>query len=355
MSNFDDTRPVAPEHRFSVPHFESWLKDHLASFQANTALDIKQFKGGQSNPTFLINQGGREFVMRRKPPGALLPSAHAIDREYKVIESLHKVGFPVATPLGYCSDSSVIGSEFYLMNFVRGRIFWDARLPDMTNTQRVAIYDEMNRTIATLHSLKPSEIGLGDYGKPGAYVSRQIDRWTKQYKASETETIEAMNHLMAWLPQNIPESDDTRLVHGDFRIDNMIFHPTEPKILAVLDWELSTLGHPLADFAYHVMVWRLKPELFRGLAGTDFKGLSIPTEEEYVKKYCEHRGIPEISKKDWEFYIIFNMFRLAAILQGVMARALQGNASSDQAMDAGKRARPLAELAWKQVEQLTEK
>lgn len=355
MSNFDGTRPVAPEHSFSVPNFEAWLKDHLAGYQPNVPLDIKQFKGGQSNPTFLITQGQREFVMRRKPPGVLLPSAHAIDREYKVIESLHKVGFPVAAPLGYCSNTDVIGSEFYLMDFVRGRIFWDARLQDMTNPERAAIYDEMNRVVASMHSLKPAEIGLGDYGKPGAYVSRQIDRWTKQYKASETETIEAMNNLMEWLPKNIPEGDDTRLVHGDFRIDNMIFHPTEPKVLAVLDWELSTLGHPLADFAYHVMVWRLKPELFRGLAGTDFKGLAIPTEEEYLKKYCERTGIPEVSKKDWEFYIVFNMFRLAGILQGVMARALQGNASSDQAIDAGKRARPLAELAWKQVEQLTKK
>jgi len=352
MTNFDGTRSVAPEHSFSVPNFEAWLKNNLDGFTPNVSIDIKQFKGGQSNPTFLITQADRQFVMRRKPPGILLPSAHAIDREYKVIQSLHKVGFPVAKPLGYCSDASVIGSDFYLMDFVKGRIFWDPRLLELSNSERSKIYDEINRVVSAMHSLNPTEIGLGDYGKPGAYVSRQIDRWTKQYKASETETIQAMNNLMEWLPQNIPEGDDTRLVHGDFRMDNMIFHPTEPKVLAVLDWELSTLGHPLADFAYHVMVWRLKPELFRGLAGTDFQALGIPTESEYLTKYCQRTGIPEISNADWEFYIVFNMFRLAGILQGVMARALQGNASSDEAADAGKRARPLAELAWQLVEKL---
>lgn len=352
MSNFEGTRPVAKEHSFSVENLSNWLEKNLSRYEKNIPLEIQQFKGGQSNPTFLISQNANQFVMRRKPPGILLPSAHAIDREYKVIKSLFQAGFPVAEPLGYCSDSSVIGSDFYLMDFVQGRIFWDPRIPELNNQERTDIYNEMNRVISMMHSLKPDEIGLGDYGKPGTYVSRQIDRWTKQYKASETENIEAMNHLMEWLPLNIPSSDDTRLVHGDFRLDNMIFHPTEPKVLAVLDWELSTLGHPLADFAYHVMVWRLAPELFRGLTGTDLKSLGIPDEHDYVRQYCKRLGIPEISNKDWEFYIVFNMFRLAGILQGVMARALQGNASSAQALDSGKRAKPLAELAWKQVEKL---
>ncbi len=353
MSNFDGTRPVAPEHSFSIEKLSDWLSLNLPDYKKNYPLNVKQFKGGQSNPTFLISNGERQFVMRRKPPGKLLPSAHAIDREYKVIEALSKAKFPVATPMGYCKDLDVIGSEFYLMDYVQGRIFWDARLPEVDNIQRAAMYDEINSVIAKMHSLDPETIGLGDYGKHGQYISRQVDRWTKQYKASETETIDAMNNLMEWLPKNIPSSDATRLVHGDFRMDNMIFHPTEPKVLAVLDWELSTLGHPLSDFAYHVMVWRLAPNLFRGLAGTDFKALAIPTEEEYVRKYCERIGIPEIPKKDWEFYIIFNMFRLAGILQGVMARALQGNASSEVAIDSGKRARPLAELAWQQVEKLS--
>lgn len=353
MSNFDGTRPVAPEHNFSIEKLGKWLGSNLPTYQSNVPLTVKQFKGGQSNPTFLISNGEKQFVMRRKPPGKLLPSAHAIDREYRVIEALSKAHFPVATPMGYCSDLDVIGSEFYLMDFVQGRIFWDARLPEVDNAQRAAMYDEINGVIAKMHSLDPDAIGLSDYGKHGQYIARQVDRWSKQYKASETETIIAMDNLMEWLPKNIPTSDSTRLVHGDFRLDNMIFHPTEPKVLAVLDWELSTLGHPLSDFAYHVMVWRLAPDLFRGLAGSDFKGLAIPTEEEYVRRYCERIGIPEIPKKDWEFYIIFNMFRLAGILQGVMARALQGNASSEVAIDSGKRARPLAELAWKQVENLS--
>ena len=353
MGDFDGTREISKENQFSIENLSSWLNSNLAGFNLNQRLDIKQFKGGQSNPTFLISQQDKQFVMRRKPQGVLLPSAHAIDREYKVIKALHKVGFPVAEPLGYCSDTSVIGSEFYLMDYVQGRLFWDPRLPEVDNIERAALYEEMNRVIALMHSLVPEEIGLADYGKPGAYVSRQVERWTKQYRASETELIPAMDNLIAWLPKNIPTTDDTRLVHGDFRLDNMIFHPTKPQVLAVLDWELSTLGHPLADFAYHVMVWRLAPGLFRGLAGSDLKSLSIPNEEEYVKMYSTRLGIPEISKKDWEFYIVFNMFRLAGILQGVLARALQGNASSDQALAAGKRARPLAELAWQQVETLS--
>lgn len=352
MGNFDGTREIALEHQFPLENLSAWLTNNLVGYNNHQPIDIKQFKGGQSNPTFLLSQKDKQFVMRRKPPGILLPSAHAIDREYKVIQALHKVGFPVAEPLGYCTDTSIIGSEFYLMDYVQGRLFWDPRLPELNNAERLALYEEMNRVIALMHGLDPTEIGLADYGKPGAYVSRQIERWTKQYKASETETIPAMDNLIAWLPKNIPDGDDTRLVHGDFRLDNMIFHPSKAEVIAVLDWELSTLGHPLADFAYHVMVWRLAPGLFRGLDGTDLKSLSIPNENDYVKMYCNRLGIPEISKNDWEFYIVFNMFRLVGILQGVLARALQGNASSDQAMAAGKRARPLAELAWQQVESL---
>jgi aminoglycoside phosphotransferase (APT) family kinase protein len=334
---------------FPQEQFLAWASKHVPEFNSNSPLFIKQFQGGQSNPTYLIEQNSQQFVLRRKPLGQLLPSAHAIDREYKVIQSLYLNDFPVARPVAYCSDTSVIGAEFYLMAFVNGRIFWDPRLPELNNTDRAQVFDQMNQVIAKMHSLDPKAIGLHDYGRFGGYVERQLDRWTKQYRASETEKIPAMDNLIDWLPDHIPAYDSTSLVHGDFRLDNMIFDPKEPKVLAVLDWELSTLGNPLSDLAYHVMAWRLSPSLFRGIAGENLPALNIPDEKSYVSTYLKRTGLQIVDPKDWEFYIVFNMFRLTAILQGVLARALQGNNSSDSAVDSGRRAKPLAELAWEQV------
>jgi aminoglycoside phosphotransferase (APT) family kinase protein len=315
-------------------------------------LEIAQFKGGQSNPTYLLSAGRQRYVLRRKPPGRLLPSAHAVDREFRVIRALAGTDVPVARAHGLCEDESVIGTAFYVMEYVAGRVFWDPRLPELEPAARTAIHDEINSVIAALHEVDHVTVGLGDFGRSGEYIARQVARWSKQYQASETEKIEAMDRLIAWLPENIPASDETRIVHGDYRIDNVIFHPQEPRILAVLDWELSTLGHPLADFAYHCMVWRIPPGLFRGLGGVDFAALGIPAERDYVAAYCRRTGRAGIEPRDWEYYMIYNMFRIAAIVQGVKARALQGNASSAQALETGRAARPLAELAWAQVERL---
>ena len=351
MSNaHTGTRPVTEKDGLDTARLAAWMKDHVAGFSGE--LQVEKFKGGQSNPTFMLSAGGRKYVMRRKPPGKLLPSAHAVDREYKVISALAQTDVPVARTWALCTDDSVIGTMFYIMDCVDGRIMWDPSLPGMTPAGRGAIFDEMNRVIAALHMVDYAAVGLADYGKPGSYFARQIDRWSKQYRASETEKIEAMDKLIDWLPQNIPAGDETSIVHGDFRLDNTVFHPTEPRMLAVLDWELSTLGHPLADFAYHCMTWRLSPGQFRGLAGNDLAALGLPTEAEYVTASCQRTGRAPIPPRDWEFYIAFNMFRLAGILQGIMARALQGNASSAEAIETGKRARPLAEEAWRQVERL---
>ena len=334
---------------FNQKQLLDWMIQHVEGISEVTSLEVKQFEGGQSNPTFLLTVGSRKIVLRKKPEGDLLPSAHAIDREFKVIKALDNVSFPVAKPLAYCTDTEVIGAEFYLMDFVEGRIFWDPRLPGLKPSERSAIFNEMNNTIAKLHALDTDVIGLSDYGRAGGYIPRQIARWTKQYQSSATEVIPAMDQLIEWLPKNIPIYDDTRLVHGDFRLDNMIFHPTEPKVLALLDWELSTLGHPLSDFAYHMMTWRFAPDLFRGLAGSSFEELGIPIESEYLEQYLAKTGQQIENSKDWEFYIIFNMFRMAAILQGVLFRALQGNAASEKALEAGSKAKPIAILAWEQV------
>jgi aminoglycoside phosphotransferase (APT) family kinase protein len=345
-----DTRPVAPQHAIDLERLAAWLAAHVAPLDG--PLEAAQFKGGQSNPTYLLAAGAQRYVLRRKPPGKLLPSAHAVDREYRVIRALADTDVPVARALALCEDESVIGTAFYVMEYVSGRVFWDPRLPELALAERRAIHDEINRVIAALHGVDPETAGLGDYGRTGEYIARQVSRWSKQYQASETEKIEAMDKLIAWLPENIPAGDETRIVHGDYRIDNVIFHPSEPRILAVLDWELSTLGHPLADFAYHCMVWRIPPGVFRGLGGLDLTTLGIPTEREYVAAYCRRTGRVGIEPRDWEYYLVYNMFRIAAIVQGVMARALQGNASSAQALETGRAARPLAEMAWRQVERL---
>jgi aminoglycoside phosphotransferase (APT) family kinase protein len=290
-------------------------------------------------------------VLRRKPPGKLLPSAHAVDREYRVIVALANTAVPVAKAYALCEDQEVIGTPFYVMDYVEGRLFWDAALPEVAGEQRRAIYDEMTRVIAALHSVDYTAAGLGDYGKPSRYIERQVTRWTLQYRASATETIDAVERLIEWLPKHIPADEETAVVHGDFRLDNAIFHPTEPRILAVLDWELSTLGHPLVDLAYLCMRYHLSAEQFRGLGGLDPAALQIPSEAECVADYCRRRGRAPVAPQDWAYYLAFNMFRLAGILQGVLARALQGNASSATALEAGRRARPLAEQAWSLVRQ----
>ncbi|HEV3011611.1 MAG TPA: phosphotransferase family protein [Burkholderiales bacterium] len=345
FEQFIGTKPVEERHRIDLAALEKFL-----GFQIS---EVEQFKGGQSNPTYLLTaSGGRKYVLRRKPPGKLLPSAHAVDREYRVITALKKVDFPVARPHALCEDESVIGTAFYVMDYVEGRVLWDQSLPGMTQAQRAEIWDELNRVIALLHTIDFRKIGLEDFGKPGNYIERQIARWTKQYQASETERVEAMNSLIEWLPKNIPPSAATTVVHGDYRLDNAIFHPKEPRILAVLDWELSTLGDPLADFAYHCMSWHIPPGAFRGIAGLDLPALGIPGEAEYVKQYCERTGRAGINQSHWDFYLAYNLFRISAILQGILKRVVDGTAASAHARDAGMRAKPMAELGWKQVEKI---
>jgi aminoglycoside phosphotransferase (APT) family kinase protein len=325
------------------------MQGHVEGFAG--PVDVRQFAGGQSNPTFLVQSANHRYVLRRKPPGKLLPSAHAVEREYRVIVALADTDVPVARTYALCEDPSVIGTAFYVMDYVEGRLFWDAALPEVAHHQRRAIYEEMTRVIAALHTVDYAAVGLGDYGKPGRYIERQVARWTQQYRASETETIDAVERLIEWLPKHIPADEETGIVHGDFRLDNAIFHPHEPRILAVLDWELSTLGHPLVDLAYLCMRYHLSAVEFRGLAGLDLAALQIPSESECVADYCRRRGRSPVAPQEWTYYLAFNMFRLAGILQGVLARAVQGNASSATALEAGLRARPLAEQAWALVQQ----
>ena len=344
------TTPVDPRHAIDLKSLAEWLGRAVGPLAG--PLEISKFKGGQSNPTYLLKAGEQSFVLRRKPPGKLLQSAHAVDREYRVMKALAATDVPVARMYALCEDESVIGTMFYVMEYVEGRVLWDPRLVEMTPAERTRHHDELNRVISALHCVDPAAVGLADFGKTGEYIARQVARWTKQYQASETEKIEAMDKLIAWLPANIPAGDETRIVHGDYRIDNVIFDPVEPRIRAVIDWELCTLGHPLADFANHCMAWRIPPGMFRGLGGLDFASLGIPTEREYVASYCRRTGRDGIDARDWEYYMVYNMFRLAAIAQGVLARAVQGNASSAEALQTGRVARPLAELAWGQVERL---
>ncbi len=345
FEQFIGTKPVEERHRIDVASLQSYLGYAIT--------DVQQFKGGQSNPTYRITAAdGRRFALRRKPPGKLLPSAHAVDREYRVIKALHQVGFPVAQPHVLCEDDSVIGTAFYVMDCVEGRVLWDQSLPGMSKAERAAIWDELNSVIAKLHLVDYRAVGLEGFGKPGSYVERQVARWTKQYQASETERVEAMDNLIAWLPKNIPPESGTSVVHGDYRLDNAIFHPTEPRILAVLDWELSTLGDPLVDFAYHCMSWHIPPGQFRGIAGLDLAALGIPSEAQYVNSYLRRTGRAAIDPSHWDFYLAYNLFRIAAILQGILKRVVDGTAASAHARDAGSRARPMAELGWQQVEKI---
>src|SRR5260221_7122719 len=341
FEQFIGTKPVEERHRIDAAA--------LGNFLGFKVEKIEQFKGGQSNPTYKIND---KYVLRRKPPGKLLPSAHAVDREYKVIKALYETKFPVARPHVLCEDESVIGTVFYVMEYVEGRVLWDPALPGMTREQRAAIWDEQNRVIVLWHTIDFQKIGLSDFGKPGNYIGRQVERWGKQYRASETQRIAAMDSLIDWLPRNIPPEAGTAVVHGDFRLDNTIFHPGEPRILAVLDWELSTLGDPLADFAYHCMSWHIPPGAFRGIAGLNFEELGIPSEEAYLNSYLKRTNRTAVDRSHWDFYLAYNLFRIAAILQGILKRVVDGPAASAHARDAGSRARPMAELGWQQVEKI---
>jgi aminoglycoside phosphotransferase (APT) family kinase protein len=343
-AKFSGTVDVSDRNRFDLQALTDYLQRSIVDFSG--PLKVEQFKGGQSNPTFKLLTPSRNYVMRSKPGPAtkLLASAHAIDREFRILTALAGTDVPVAKTYCLCEDESVIGRAFYIMECVEGRVLWEQDLPSMSTPQRAAIYDEMNRVMACLHRVDYVGLGLTDYGKPGNYFTRQIGRWSKQYLASETEHIEAMHRLIEWLPAHIPAGDQTTIVHGDYRLDNLMFHPTEPKILAVLDWELSTLGHPLADFSYHCMSWHIDPGEFRGIKGLDHTALGIPTERQYRDLYTQRTG--NATSAHWEFYLAYNMFRLAAILQGIMKRYVDGTAASDQAAATGARAKILANNAW---------
>ena len=361
MDQFTGTRHVASSHAFDTAALDAYLAQQLPGYAG--PLTVEQFKGGQSNPTYKLLTPLRAYVMRSKPgPAAkLLPSAHAVEREFRVMRALGRTSVPVPQMLLLCEDEAVIGRAFYIMEFMEGRVLWDQSLPGMSNTDRGAIYDEMNRVIAALHTVDVAAVGLLDYGKPGNYFDRQIGRWSKQYVASVTEPIDEMDRLMAWLPAHMPASarDDAQVsvVHGDFRLDNLVFHPTEPRVIAVLDWELSTIGHALADFSYHCMAWHIPPGTFRGIGGLDHASLGIPVEADYVRRYCERVGErvgalsarqlkPEALAVDWNFYLAYNLFRLASITQGIAKRVVDGIASSAQAKATGAATRPLAQMAW---------
>ena len=341
------TIAVRTAHRFDDARLEQWMDSNVPGFGG--PMRVEQFKGGQSNPTYKLVTPSRSYVLRRKPPGKLLPGAHAVDREYRVISELGAQGFPVARTYGLCEDEAVIGTAFYVMEMIEGRIFWEATFPEVSRDERPAYFGAMNATIAALHRIDPVSAGLEDYGKPGNYFARQIGRWSKQYLGdAEAGRVGSMDRLVEWLPEHIPSgADEARVIHGDFRCDNMIFHPSEPRVLAVLDWELSTIGHPLADFSYHLMMYRMPSGITAGLAGLDLPALNIPSEAEYVRAYCDRTGRDGIP--DLDFYIAFNMFRLAAILHGIKGRVARGTAASAHAEAAVAGLEDFADLAWQQA------
>ncbi len=343
---FSGTKEAAPALRLDVARLEDYLSRSIAGFSG--PLTVEQFKGGQSNPTYLLTTPTRRYVLRRKPPGKLLPSAHAVDREYRVIGALHAQDFPVAEPLVYCADENVAGTPFYVMSFADGRVFWEPQMPGSRPAERAAVYDAMNATIARLHSYEPAAIGLGDFGRGENYVARQVERWSKQYRASETEKIDAMERLIEWLPSHIPPAGPPRLVHGDYRIDNLIVDKTETSIIAVLDWELSTLGDPLADFSYHLMAWHMPhSDSAAGTAtlqGHDLKALGIPSMADYVDAYVARTGLDP--RPHLPAYLAYNFFRIAAILQGIIGRVRDGTATSEFAPGKAEMIRPLADKAW---------
>jgi len=345
QEQFSGTRDTLEAHQFDPDPLQEYMLSHVEGFHG--PLTVRQFRGGQSNPTYLLESPSGKYVLRRKPPGKLLKSAHAVDREYRVISALYAADFPVPRPYVLCKDEEIVGTMFFIMEFVEGRIFWDLDLPDSDPGERRAIYEHANQTIADLHNFDYEQIGLSDFGKPGNYFARQISRWSKQYAASETSKITAMNKLIEWLPSNIPDDESATVVHGDYRLDNMIIHPTEPRIIAVLDWELSTIGHPLGDFTYHLTAWQL-PEIgigSTGLQGKDLEALGIPSEEEYVALYCAKTGRDDgVANRD--FYSAYNFFRIAAILQGIAGRVRDGTAASVHAERAANAVAPLASLGW---------
>ncbi len=342
---FSGTKEVSDSHRFDEAALASWMQAHVEGFSG--PLSVRQFKGGQSNPTYQLITPGKTYVMRRKPPGKLLPSAHAVDREHRVIAALYPLGFPVARPYGLCEDDSVIGTMFYIMDMVEGRIIWDATLPGYAPAERAAIYEAKLSTFAALHNVDWKAAGLEGFGKEGDYIARQIHRWTKQYQMSETTSIPEMNRLIEWLPKNIPPGERTTIVHGDYRIDNMVLHPTEPRVLAVLDWELSTLGDPLADFTYHLMSWEMPssdPQRPSISSVVHQPGYGIPNRDAYVARYCAltgRDGLPEL-----DYYFAYNAFRLAGILQGIIGRVRDGTASNAAAAQNEGRVAPLAQFAY---------
>ena len=343
---FSGVKAVEDRHKLDEAKLAAWLAVNVKGYEG--PLEVFQFKGGQSNPTYRLDTPARRYVLRRKPFGKLLPSAHAVDREFKVISALHAAGFPAAKTYGLCVDDSVIGSMFYVMEMVTGRIFWDGALPTLTPAERTDVYAAEIATLAQLHNYDPATIGLGDFGKPGNYFARQVERWSKQYRASETGHVESMEKLMAFLPSSVPAQERVSVVHGDYRVDNMIFDARQPKVIAVLDWELSTLGDPLADFSYFLMLWHMPPASqgagSSGIAGLDHKALGIPSIAEACTQYCaltNRTGIPDL---DW--YFAFNMFRIAAILQGIAGRLRDGTAASTMATETVKRIVPLADAAW---------
>jgi aminoglycoside phosphotransferase (APT) family kinase protein len=343
---FSGTKEVPEKLAFDTPALEAHLTPRVEGFAG--PVEARQFKGGQSNPTYLIRTPARAYVLRRKPPGKLLASAHAVDREYRVLRALHGQGFPVAEPLVLCEDESVIGTAFYVMSHVEGRVLWDPGLPASEPGERRAIYDAMNDTIARLHAFDPAAIGLSDFGKADGYVARQVRRWSEQYRLSETQEIPEMNRLMAWLPDRVPATSRPALVHGDYRLDNLILHPSEPRVSAVLDWELATLGDPNADFVYHLMTWVMPRSDTGGgtgtLLGRDIAALGIPTLEDYAGEYARRMGLGEIPH--FETLMAYNLFRLAAILQGIAGRVRDGTATNANAAAMAKEVRPLAVAAW---------
>jgi aminoglycoside phosphotransferase (APT) family kinase protein len=345
QTTFSGTQEVREHHRFDTARLGQYLAERIEGFSPPSI--VRQFKGGQSNPTYQLITPNKKYVLRRKPPGKLLPSAHAVDREFRILSALYPTGFPVAKPCLLCEDESIIGTMFYVMEHVEGRIYWGPLLPDQTPQQRHAIYHAMNETFARLHNLDWRALGLDDFGKPGNYVARQIARWTKQYKASETEHIDEMEKLIEWLPQHLPEAPRDAIVHGDYRLDNMVLHPTKPQVLAVLDWELCTIGDPMADFTYHLMQWQMPGKgsnTGRTLLNADLPSLGIPSMDEYTAWYLRRtigQNPPEL-----DYYAAYNFFRLAGILQGIVGRVRDGTAASAQGAENAARVRPLAERGW---------
>ena len=321
----------------------AWLK--AQGLLDRATLTVKALTGGQSNPTFLLSSGAQRYVLRKKPPGPLLPSAHAVDREFRVMQALQHSDVPVPKLFAYNEELDVVGTPFYIMEYLDGRVIVDQSLPGLTKTDRASVYQDMNRVIAALHNVDYAKVGLETFGKPGNYFERQIARWSRQYKEANTEDIPELHALIDWLPANIPAGEQTSIVHGDYRLDNLVLHPTEPRAIGLLDWELATLGHPLADFAYHCMSWHIPASLWRGIGGLDLAALGIPDEAYYLKQYSEATGLD--GAEHWDFYLAYNLFRMAAILQGIARRAADGTAASSDALETGSKARPLAEIGWK--------